>query len=181
MERLPAIIGALDRARLRLQQEADATDDIATATYTEGDAGAIADAITLLTVQQGSWQPMETAPRDGTLLRLLVRFTEHPIDDAAHDTPLPTIGANSFDNTGEDEWQVVGWCWTHDHFTQGQGTPVGWLPMVANQLPAAVETEADRLRWALTEYPKRNTHQLQAAKVCVGVVALAGRSTERQR
>ena len=38
-----------------------------------------------------------------------------------------------------------------------------------------VGTRADgvRLRNALTEYPSRNPHQLQAKKVCAGVIALA--------
>lgn len=75
-----------------------------------------------------AWRPMDTAPRDGTVLRLLVEFTEHATEDSPD--PAPTIGANNFDNTGEDEWQFAGWCWTHDHFTQGKGKPVGWLPMV---------------------------------------------------
>jgi hypothetical protein len=39
------------------------------------------------------------------------------------------------------------------------------------QQPAAVDEDA--LRRALAEYPGKNTHQLQAAKVCAGVVALA--------
>lgn len=73
-------------------------------------------------------RPMETAPRDGTMLRLLVQFEEHATEDT--DGPAWTIGANSFDETGEDLWQFAGWCWTHDHFTEGKGTPVGWLPLI---------------------------------------------------
>ena len=87
--------------------------------------------------------PMETAPRDGTMIRLLVDFTEH----ATEDTPEPawTIGANNDANVGDDEregWKFAGWCWTHDHFTQGEGTPVGWLPMLAAApQPPAKENE----------------------------------------
>ena len=33
--------------------------------------------------------------------------------------------------------------------------------------------ERDALHWALVAYPKQNTHQLQAQKVCDGVVSLA--------
>lgn len=33
--------------------------------------------------------------------------------------------------------------------------------------------ERDALHWALVAYPTRNTHQLQAKKVCDGVVSLA--------
>lgn len=81
------------------------------------------------------WRPMDTAPRDGTLLRLLVDFEDHATEDTAD--PAPTIGANSFDNTGEDVWQFAGWCWSHDHFTEGKGTPVGWLPMLDTAPPSA--------------------------------------------
>jgi hypothetical protein len=73
--------------------------------------------------------PMDTAPRDGTMLRLLVKFDEHATEDTS--APAWTIGANEFDANGNDEWRFAGWCWTHDHFTEGKGTPVGWLPMLA--------------------------------------------------
>lgn len=76
-------------------------------------------------------RPMTTAPRDGTMVRLLVQFKENATEDTAD--PAWTIGACNDDNVGEDErvgWKFAGWCWTHDHFTEGKGTPVGWLPMV---------------------------------------------------
>ena len=73
------------------------------------------------------WRDMSTAPRDGTMLRLLVEFEEHPTED---EDQAPTIGANNFDNDDVDEWKFSGWCWTHDHFVQGKGVPVGWLPML---------------------------------------------------
>ncbi|PJK00825.1 hypothetical protein CO641_02315 [Lysobacteraceae bacterium NML91-0213] len=89
--------------------------------------------------QQGEvWRPMETAPRDGTMVRLLVKFDKHATEDTAE--PAWTIGANNDDNVGDDEhagWQFAGWCWTHDHFTEGKGTPVGWLPMLATAPPSA--------------------------------------------
>jgi hypothetical protein len=72
------------------------------------------------------WRDMATAPTDGTMVRLLVEFEEHSTEDAEQ---APTIGANNFDNDGEDVWRFAGWCWSHDHFTEGKGTPVGWLPM----------------------------------------------------
>lgn len=75
--------------------------------------------------------PIETAPRDGTLVRLLVEFTEHNIEDSIE--PSWTIGACIDDNVGEDErigWQFAGWCWSHDHFTEGKGNVIGWLPMI---------------------------------------------------
>ena len=73
------------------------------------------------------WRDMATAPTDGTMVRLLVEFEEHSTEDAER---APTIGANNFDNDDEDVWRFAGWCWSHDHFTEGKGTPVGWLPML---------------------------------------------------
>lgn len=70
---------------------------------------------------------MDSAPKDGTMIRLLVDYTDGggPLDDAL---VAWTIGFNDLDGTGVDEWKFAGWCWTHDHFSQGSGTPVGWLP-----------------------------------------------------
>jgi hypothetical protein len=96
------------------------------------------------------WRDMESAPRDGTLIRLLVNFDEHSTEDADE---APTIGANNFDNDGEDAWRFAGWCWTHDHFTQGVGTPVGWLPMIEARPSTAeldrVTAERDALQLRL--------------------------------
>lgn len=84
------------------------------------------------------WKDMASAPTDGTMLRLLVEFEEHPTEDADQ---AVTIGANNFDNNGEDNWQFAGWCWSHDHFTEGKGTPVGWLPMLDEpKVRAAIQT-----------------------------------------
>jgi hypothetical protein len=72
--------------------------------------------------------PMSEAPKDGTMVRLLVDYTD---GGGALEDEHPqswTIGFNGSEDTGEDEWKFAGWCWTHDHFTQGSGTPVGWLP-----------------------------------------------------
>nr|WP_288454633.1 hypothetical protein [uncultured Pseudomonas sp.] len=77
---------------------------------------------------QAPWLDMGTAPKDGRLVRLLVRFDENAIDDG--EEPFATIGQNNRENDGVDRWQFVGWCWTHDEFTDGQGTPLGWLPML---------------------------------------------------
>ncbi|WP_312914451.1 hypothetical protein [Stenotrophomonas sp.] len=74
---------------------------------------------------------MATAPRDGTMVRLLVQFDDHATEDT--EGPAWTIGACNDDNVGDDEhvgWQFAGWCWDHDHFTEGKGTPVGWLPLL---------------------------------------------------
>jgi hypothetical protein len=79
-------------------------------------------------------RPMDTAPRDGTMVRLLVEFEDHATDD--NDGPSWTIGSNNDSNVPDGErvgWQFAGWCWAHDHFTDGTGTPVGWLPMIDSQ------------------------------------------------
>ena len=89
------------------------------------------------------WRDMATAPRDGTLVRLLVEFTEHATEDSDA-MPSPTIGANSFDHTGEDAWQFAGWSWEQDCFTQGAGEPVGWLPLL--DTPHVDPIEIKRLR-----------------------------------
>ena len=90
------------------------------------------------------WRDMATAPRDGTMVRLLVEFIEHETEDADQ---APTIGANNFDNDGEDRWQFAGWCWSHDHFVEGKGEPVGWLPMIeARALSAPSHGELSVLR-----------------------------------
>lgn len=94
---------------------------------------------------QAPWLSMETAPTDGSLVRLLVRFDENAIDDG--EEPFATIGQNNLQNDGVDRWQFVGWCWTHDEFTDGQGTPLGWMPMLNNEMTAAAhEVLAERQR-----------------------------------
>lgn len=91
------------------------------------------------------WRDMETAPTDGTMVRLLVEFDEHSTEDAEQ---AITIGANNLDNDEEDAWRFAGWCWTHDHFTEGKGTPVGWLPMLDDPVskPAA-QPQGEPVAW----------------------------------
>jgi hypothetical protein len=114
---------ALERA-LAAARAALGLDELPTRTY---DA-LIASWLELQAALAPQPRPMESAPRDGTMLRLLVDFTDHATEDTIG--PSWTIGANSFDDTGEDLWQFAGWCWTHDHFTEGKGKPVGWLPLI---------------------------------------------------
>ncbi len=74
---------------------------------------------------------MDTAPKDGTMLTLLVDYSGesngHPLFDA---TTAWTVGFNNFDHDGDDAWKFAGWCWSHDHFTEGTGKPIGWLPFL---------------------------------------------------
>lgn len=72
---------------------------------------------------------MDNAPKNGKLVLLFVDYTgedaDHPLADAEF---AWTVGHNNFDNDGEDEWRFAGWCWSHDHYTEGHGVPVGWSP-----------------------------------------------------
>lgn len=72
-----------------------------------------------------SYNPIDTAPKDGKMIRLLVDYTENSLDDAIR---VWTIGFNALEDTGEDEWKFAGWNWCQDCFDAGEGTPVGWLP-----------------------------------------------------
>lgn len=74
--------------------------------------------------------PISTAPKDGTLILLWLandEEKEHPLEDTA-DLSV-TIGFNNFNHDGEDTWKFAGWCWSHDHYTEGKGTPVAWIPI----------------------------------------------------
>lgn len=78
------------------------------------------------------WQPMSSAPTDGTIVRLLVDYRGdgcHPLVDAE---VAQTVGGNTDGNTGLSEgWKFAGWSWEQDCFTEGKGKPIGWLPFDA--------------------------------------------------
>jgi hypothetical protein len=93
------------------------------------------------------WQPIETAPKNGTLLLLLVDYSEgdHWIDDEQSGLGR-TIGHNNDDNVGEGEgegWQFAGWCWTHDHYVEGSGKPIKW--MMFDRTPDAQPSSTDEV------------------------------------
>jgi hypothetical protein len=71
---------------------------------------------------------MTAAPRDSTLLLLLLandRSIVNPLEDTAGLSR--TVGHNNRDHDGEDVWMMAGWSWSHDHYTEGRGTPVAWM------------------------------------------------------
>lgn len=72
--------------------------------------------------------PIDTAPKNNTLVRLLVDYSgegEHPLEDAVQ---AWTIGFNNFEDSEIDEWQFAGWSWSQDRFCEGQGRVIGWAP-----------------------------------------------------
>lgn len=91
--------------------------------------------------EPAAWLPIDAAPKDGSLVLLLVEFEDHATEDGPG--PHPTIGSNTSENDeGPDEWQFAGWNWEYDCYTQGVGTPVGWLPMTVLQLKEHQDTAA---------------------------------------
>lgn len=82
------------------------------------------------------WNTMESAPKDGTLIILLCSGGAFNTED---DHTWRSIGAWQEDDSKEEDgsWQIAGWCWTHDHFTQAaplddaEDEPelLGWLPL----------------------------------------------------
>lgn len=87
--------------------------------------------------------PMSTAPKDGTMLRLLVRFDGDSSVGAFEDADTGwTIGANNLANTGDDQWDVVGWDWEQDTFRQAHtAEPIGWLPFLTAALGQSKESK----------------------------------------
>lgn len=82
---------------------------------------------------------METAPKDGTWLKLLVDYSGHdatfPMEDS--NKPSWTLGFNNFDHDENDEWIFVGWDWGHDCIVETRiGKPVGWAYFIEPELTA---------------------------------------------
>jgi hypothetical protein len=82
----------------------------------------------------GDWLPLSSAPRDNTLLLLLMSGGQNMTEDAEI---WVTIGGNSLEHTGENIWKMAGWDWCFDQFTVGDGEPIGWLPLPS--IPAALD------------------------------------------
>lgn len=83
------------------------------------------------------WLPVDDAAKTGKLVWLLVDYRgdgAHPLEDAEY---AATLGYNTLADTGEDEWKLVGWCWTHDHFVDGKGAVLGWKSIGFELVPPA--------------------------------------------
>ncbi len=80
---------------------------------------------------EGAWLPISDDAKSGAMVELVVDYSDgdHPLADGIL---ACTIGFNTLADTGLDEWKFAGWCWTHDHFVQGKGTPVAWRPSRLN-------------------------------------------------
>jgi len=149
----------------------------------------IEKAIDLASAPAPGWLDMASAPKDGTMLRLLVNPDQDEFtafDDSL--TPYETIGSNSLADTGEDRWEFAGWDWQQDCFITGRGEVIGWSPFKAaeaSQIEAAVrwcldrdqrngslpEAYAERLRAALATTPSPETrYALRSALVDVPAV-----------
>lgn len=88
-------------------------------------------ALDLHTLDPTEWQSMDSAPKDGTLVELVVDYSDG--GGPLHDARLsPTIGFNNLSNTDEDKWQFAGWSWEQDCFCEGSGIPIAWRPSRLN-------------------------------------------------
>ena len=98
----------------------------------------------------GRWHEMDSAPKDGTLVLLLVDVQEGdpdeyfaPLEDERYSR---TVGFCCEDHNGDPEWQFSGYNWMQDHFTQGGGVPIRWAPLklATNERQRIMQLEANR-------------------------------------
>lgn len=117
---------------------------------------------------------MDTAPTDGTMIRLLVDFEGNSLEDT--DQPVWTIGACYASDSEGDVWQFAGWNWSHDRFTEGHGKPIGWLPMLdaallsAQALPAAAMPVGELTHWEKKDLVGRWFAESWAMKAAYGML-----------
>ncbi|ATW58029.1 hypothetical protein CNR34_00096 [Pseudomonas phage nickie] len=89
-----------------------------------------------MNLPNAKWLDPKDAPKDGTILVLLVRFKENSTADA---TTAVTIGSNHFNDNEQDEWLFAGWDWNYDEWTAGLGEVIGWWPLVTPEVPVEPE------------------------------------------
>ena len=82
-------------------------------------------------------KPITAEVKDGSLVVLYVEGGKNPTGDVGPGEIWQTIGFNTLKDTGDDEWKMAGWNWTHDFFTEGSGTVVGW-----DYLPASLDLDS---------------------------------------
>ena len=78
------------------------------------------------------WKTIDSAPHDGTLILLAITENHESVNPLEDCGTWRTIGFNDEELTGINEWHIAGWCWCHDHFTEGKvedGEPDYWAPI----------------------------------------------------
>lgn len=99
-------------------------------------------------------KPLDTAPKDHTMIWLLVDYSDEGRNPLEDEILGWTIGFNGEEHTGISQWQFTGWNWQQDCFTEGFGKVVGWYPLTrpnAIPLPTDAELLADFRRQVKNE------------------------------
>ena len=74
------------------------------------------------------WQPIGTAPLDGSTVLLLIDHADHALHDDTYAVSIGSYGVNGgadYDPT----WSFAGWDWSQDEYRRGSGTPTHWMPL----------------------------------------------------
>ena len=86
------------------------------------------------------WRPIETAPKDGSSVLLLVEDSDYPLEDERATATIGaygTEGGTEFDQT----WNFAGWDWCQDRYVRVNGTPTHWMPLPPVEANAARKGE----------------------------------------
>jgi hypothetical protein len=54
---------------------------------------------------------------------------DHALVDAQYGATIGFWQEGSGEGEDVGAWKLAGWCWTHDHFTEGSGKVIGWRPI----------------------------------------------------